>query len=153
MLLGASVMPIYALSLAQASDNTNPGDFIKVGTGLLMMNALGSVVGPLLASQLMHRFGPQYFFVYQFVILFAAAWAVVYMIRSKPPSPEPNRDFELATTAAAQAAFSLDPRADEQDSFSADEQLAQTASSDNQVSAHDDAGPAPNESGVTFAGI
>ena len=153
MLLGASVMPIYALSLAQASDNTNPGDFIKVGTGLLMMNALGSVVGPLLASQLMHRFGPQYFFVYQFVILFAAAWAVVYMIRSKPPSPEPNRDFELATTAAAQAAFSLDPRADEQDSFSADEQLAQTASSDNQVSARDDAGPAPNESGVTFAGI
>ena len=115
MLLGATVMPIYALSLAQASDNTNPGDFIKVGTGLLMMNALGSVVGPLLASQLMHRFGPQYFFVYQFVILFAAAWAVVYMVWSKPPSSEPNRDFELATTAAAQAAFSLDPRADEQD--------------------------------------
>jgi len=118
-----------------------------------MMNALGSVVGPLLASQLMHRFGPQYFFVYQFVILFAAAWAVVYMIRSKPPSPEPNRDFEMATTAAAQAAFSLDPRADDQESFSAEKQLAQTASSDNEVSEHDDAGPAPNESGATLAGI
>ena len=110
MLLGASVMPIYALSLAQASDNTEAGDFIKVGTGLLMMNALGSVIGPLVASQLMHRFGPDYFFVYQLSILSTAALAVIYMIKSKAPTPEPTHEFELATTAAAQAAFTLDPR-------------------------------------------
>ena len=111
MLFGASVMPIYALSLAQASDNTEAGDFIKVGTGLLMMNACGSVIGPLVASQLMHRFGSHYFFVYQLVVLSIAALAVVYMIKSKAPAPQSTQDFELATTAAAQAAFTMDPRA------------------------------------------
>lgn len=113
MMFGASVMPIYALSLAQASDNTEAGDFIKVGTGLLMMNACGSVIGPLVASQLMHRFGFHYFFVYQLAILSVAALAVLYMIKSKAPSPEATQNFELATTAAAQAAFTLDPRADD----------------------------------------
>ncbi|MFT6092313.1 MAG: MFS family permease [Pseudohongiellaceae bacterium] len=121
-LFGASVMPIYALSLALASDNTQDGNFLEVGTGLMMTNAAGSVIGPLLTSQLMYRFGPNYFFITNFFILVCGAVAVAVMIRTKTGVTEHPSDFSLATSASAQAALQLDPRA-EDESGSSDEDV------------------------------
>lgn len=114
-LFGASVMPIYALSLALASDNVKEGNFMEVGTGLMMTNAAGSVIGPLLTSQLMYRFGPSYFFVTSLCVLVLGAIVVVVMIRTKRAAKEHPSDFALATSASAQAALQLDPRGDEED--------------------------------------
>lgn len=119
-LFGASVMPIYALSLALASDNTQDGNFLEVGTGLMMTNAAGSVIGPLLTSQLMYRFGPDYFFITSLCILVCGAVAVAVMIRTKTGVTEHPSDFTLASSASAQAALQLDPRA-EDESGSSDE--------------------------------
>ncbi|MDA1372821.1 MAG: MFS transporter [Proteobacteria bacterium] len=113
MLFGASVMPIYALSLALASDNVETGSFIEVGTGLLMTNGFGSIVGPLLASQFMYRLGPEYFFVCHMFVLVCGAIAVFFMIRSKPAATKSASEFALATTAAAQGAIQMDPRAED----------------------------------------
>jgi MFS family permease len=121
-LFGASVMPIYALSLALASDNAQDGNFLEVGTGLMMTNAAGSVIGPLLTSQLMYRFGPNYFFITNFFILVCGAIAVAVMIRTKTGVTEHPSDFSLATSASAQAALQLDPRA-EDESGSSDEDV------------------------------
>lgn len=114
-LFGASVMPIYALSLAQASDNANEGNFMEVGTGLMMTNAAGSVIGPLLTSQLMYRFGPDYFFITSLFILVIGAIVVVITIKTKTASPGHPSDFELATSASAQASLQMDPRVDEEE--------------------------------------
>lgn len=119
-LFGASVMPIYALSLALASDNAKEGNFMEVGTGLMMTNAAGSVIGPLLTSQLMYRFGPSYFFISNLCILFVGAILVVITIRTKTAAKEHPSDFALVTSASAQAALQLDPRVDEENE-SADE--------------------------------
>lgn len=113
-LFGASVMPIYALSLALASDNAKEGNFMEVGTGLMMTNAAGSVVGPLLTSQLMFRFGPDYFFITNLCVLVIGALIVLVMIRTKTAATEHPSDFALATSASAQAALQLDPRVDEE---------------------------------------
>lgn len=112
-LFGASVMPIYALSLAQASDNAQEGNFMEIGTGLMMTNAAGSVIGPLLTSQLMYRFGPNYFFISNLCVLVIGAIVVVVMIRTKPAVKEHPSDFALATSASGQASLQLDPRVDE----------------------------------------
>lgn len=112
-LYGATVMPIYALSLALASDNAVEGNFMEVGTGLMMINAAGSVMGPLLTSQLMYRFGPSYFFISSLVVLLLGAVAVVVMIRTRKAAGEHPGDFALATSASAQAALQLDPRVEE----------------------------------------
>jgi len=113
-LFGASVMPIYALSLALASDNAKEGNFMEVGTGLMMTNAAGSIIGPLLTSQLMFRFGPSYFFVTNLCVLAIGALVVVITIRTKKAATEHPSDFALATSASAQAALQLDSRADEE---------------------------------------
>lgn len=119
-LFGASVMPIYALSLALASDNAKDGNFMEVGTGLMMTNAAGSVIGPLLTSQLMYRFGPSYFFITNLCVLVIGAIVVVVMIRTKPAAKDHPSDFALATSASGQAALQLDPRVEEEQELSSE---------------------------------
>ncbi|MFT4863742.1 MAG: MFS family permease [Pseudohongiellaceae bacterium] len=109
---GAAVMSLQALSLALASDNTTNGNFMEVGTGLMMTNAAGSAIGPLLTSLLMYRFGPEYFFISHFAVLLIAALTVAILIKTKPAASEHPSNFKLATSASAQAALQLDERAD-----------------------------------------
>lgn len=112
-LFGAAVMPIHALSLALASDNSRDGNFMEVGTGLMITNATGSAIGPLLTSQLMYRLGPSYFFVANLGILILGAIVVAIMIKTKRAAKEHPSDFALVTSAAAQASLQLDPRVEE----------------------------------------
>jgi MFS family permease len=109
---GASVMSLQALSLALGSDNATGGNFMEVGTGLMMTNAAGSAIGPLLTSLLMYRFGPEYFFISHFAVLLVAAITVVILIKTKPAATAHPSNFTLATSASAQAALQLDSRAD-----------------------------------------
>jgi len=44
---GAAVMPMYSVSIAHANDNAN-GEFLQIASGMLMANAAGAVLGPLL---------------------------------------------------------------------------------------------------------
>ncbi len=117
---GACALPIYAVSLALANDNAREGKFIELGTGLLMLNALGSIIGPMIASQLMTRFGPQLFFGYHMVVLLLGSLLILFMIRTKEASLNQG-DFTLATTAAAQASFQLDPRVEVEESDSVED--------------------------------
>lgn len=117
---GACALPIYAVSLALANDNAREGKFIELGTGLLMLNALGSIIGPMIASQLMTRFGPQLFFGYHMVVLLLGSLLILFMIRTKQASLNQG-DFTLATTAAAQASFQLDPRVEVEESDSVED--------------------------------
>ncbi|MBT8148114.1 MAG: MFS transporter [Gammaproteobacteria bacterium] len=112
---GASVMPIYALSLALASDNVENTSFIEIGTGLLMTNAIGSIIGPFVISQFMFWFGPEYFFICHLVILCVGSLLVLGMIRTRPAAAHSMPDFTLATTAAAQAVMQMDPRGEEEE--------------------------------------
>lgn len=112
MLFGACVMPIYALSLAHASDNIETASFLEVGTGLLMTNALGSIIGPLITSKAMQLFGAEHFFSINAVILLAGSIAIVILIRLRDSDREYFTEFELATTASAQGMIQMDPRSE-----------------------------------------
>lgn len=110
LFFGAFVMPIQALCLAHASDNIGNQSFLEVGTGLLVMNALGSIVGPLAAAQAMQWFGSGAFFLFSAVILSIGGVLVVLMINSRKPAREHYSKFRPITTAASQGVLQLDPR-------------------------------------------
>tara|TARA_R110000824_G_scaffold336_1_gene1656 strand:- start:66258 stop:67481 length:1224 start_codon:yes stop_codon:yes gene_type:complete len=112
-LFGACVMPIQALCLAHASDNIKDQSFLEVGTGLLVMNASGSIVGPLAAAQVMYWFGPAAFFLFNAFILGIGGLLVMVLIRLREHAPDHFSKFQAATTAAAQGALQLDPRTEE----------------------------------------
>ncbi|MEQ8408141.1 MAG: MFS transporter [Gammaproteobacteria bacterium] len=112
---GAAVMPIYALSLAHASDFAEPGTFLEVGTGLQMLNGVGSIIGPLATSQLMFRIGADLFFVSLAIILLLGAMTILVLIRLRDRQSDHVVDFAPATTAAGQGALQMDPRSDDED--------------------------------------
>ncbi|NQV69887.1 MAG: MFS transporter [Pseudohongiella sp.] len=109
---GGCIMPIQALSLAHASDNIENRSFLEVGTGLLVMNASGAIVGPLVAALAMQSFGSRAFFLFNAVVLAFGGLLVLVMIRSRNPTREHFAKFQVMTTATAQGALQLDPRTD-----------------------------------------
>jgi MFS family permease len=73
--VGAASMPLYALCIATASDNTDM-PLIQVASGILIMNSLGSIAGPLIVAPLVGWVGGAGFFIYAAICLgLGAAWA------------------------------------------------------------------------------
>jgi MFS family permease len=70
--LGATSMPIYALCIAHASDNTDLS-LVEITSGILMVHSVGSIMGPIAVSALMARFGPASYFTYCLVCLLSAS--------------------------------------------------------------------------------
>lgn len=48
-LCGAAALPMYSISIAHANDNAD-GRFLEIASGMLMSNALGAVIGPVVYS-------------------------------------------------------------------------------------------------------
>lgn len=115
LVFGGFAMPIYALSLAQASDYAEPESFLEIGTGLLMINATGSIIGPLVISRFMDSLGPGFYFVALAGFLLLGAILILVFIRSRDRVAEHHTDFTVATSAVGQAALQMDPRTDEEE--------------------------------------
>jgi len=56
-LFGATVFAMYPVIVAHANDHAEPGSFIQVSGGLLLVFGIGSIVGPTLAGFAMTSFG------------------------------------------------------------------------------------------------
>lgn len=108
---GGCVMPIYALSLAHAADKVERS-FLEVGTGILVMNAAGAIIGPAFAAVLMQFLGAEAFFGFCGGILLLGAATVMVFIKRQAADRPHFAPFEMATTAAAQGAVELDPRSE-----------------------------------------
>lgn len=109
---GGCTMPLYALSLAHASDNSESSSFLEIGTGLMIFHAIGAIIGPLAVAQAMSVSGANAFFLVNGAILLAGGLAVFYLTRVRGSAREHFTEFEMATTVAAQGVISLDPRVD-----------------------------------------
>lgn len=76
VLFGATVYAMYPIIVAHANDHAEPGSFIQVSGGLLLVFGIGSIVGPTVAGVAMTRFGASTLFavtgsVHLLLILFA----------------------------------------------------------------------------------
>ena len=59
---GATVFAMYPLIVAHANDHAEPGTFIQVSGGLLLVFGLGSIIGPTIAGLAMSSYGPSVLF-------------------------------------------------------------------------------------------
>jgi MFS family permease len=114
-LLGASVLPLYSISVAHANDRFERADFVQVSAGLLLIQAASSVPGPLLASAVTSVAGPYALFLYMALIDAAMAFYVFNRIRVRERAPEETREpFAPMPQQASPAVLLLDPRAPQQ---------------------------------------
>ncbi len=112
-LFGVFAFPVYALSVAHANDMAPGSDFVAVAGGLLLVNGLASVVGPLLSALAMAGVGPSGLFGFTAAIHGAMALFTAYRMRQRSaPADAQKADF-VPMPATAPIRPDIDPRAQE----------------------------------------
>jgi MFS family permease len=108
-LFGATSMPLYALCVAHANDNISDSTFVETASGILMMNSIGSVLGPTVAAPLMSLFGSSAMFAFATLAhLVSAIWCLV---RLRAHTVERGHYQPFASLPkTTQGAIDLDPR-------------------------------------------
>ncbi len=87
-IMGGTSNPLYALIIAYANDYLDREDMAAASAGLLFINGLGAITGPLLVGWSMDNSGPSGYWVFIAVLNFAlAGYAVYRMTRRKTRTP------------------------------------------------------------------
>ena len=82
--IGGVANPLYSLAIAYTNDYLEPADMASASAGLLFLNGIGAVGGPLLVGYLMQVSGPGGFFVFIGVLLATqSAYSVWRMTRRR----------------------------------------------------------------------
>jgi MFS family permease len=108
--LGASMLPLYSLSIAHANDRLPRSEFLDASAALLMINAAASVPGPLLASFVIATAGPYSLFLYTALAHAAMAFYAFTRMRITEPAPPETREIFTPVAPGSPAALPLDPR-------------------------------------------
>jgi len=82
--IGAVANPVYSLLIAHTNDFLKTSDMAAASGGLLFINGLGAVSGPILIGWLMARFGPDAYFGYMGVLFGMIALYAVYRMTRRP---------------------------------------------------------------------
>ncbi|MDY6828768.1 MAG: MFS transporter [Pseudomonadota bacterium] len=107
---GACSFPLYALAVAHVNDLIEPDQFVETSGGLIFMNGLGAVAGPLLASLCMAVAGPPALFGFSALVLaLMAAFTVTRLKRNTIPAEQHSGDF-VRTTLTTPVLAEIDPR-------------------------------------------
>ncbi|SNX70410.1 predicted MFS family arabinose efflux permease [Cereibacter ovatus] len=105
LLLGGITNPVYSLLIAYTNDFLGHEDMAAASAGLLFMNGLGAIGGPLVTGWIMEQTGPQGFFLF-IGLLYAglALYAGWRMTRRAAPAVADTGAFaSVAPTASALA--------------------------------------------------
>ena len=80
--IGGTANPLYGLLIAYANDHLELEDMAGASSGLLFVNGVGAMTGPVIVGQLMGAFGPGAFFGFVAALMSAvAAYALWRMTR------------------------------------------------------------------------
>ncbi|WP_347267527.1 MFS transporter [Paracoccus sp. (in: a-proteobacteria)] len=107
-LIGGVANPVYSLLLAYTNDFLDNSDMAAASAGLLFINGVGAMAGPLITGWLMSLLGPDGFWVYIGVLLAMLA-AYTGWRRTRRPTPAQDQNFAVispsATPVAVEAAL------------------------------------------------
>lgn len=101
-LFGATVYTMYPVIVAHANDHAEPGTFIQVSGGLLLVFGIGSIIGPVTAGFAMTQFGAQTLFaVTGAAHLLLLLFAVLRLLIAPPPAKKDKGVFQSSPLARA----------------------------------------------------
>lgn len=86
-LFGLGALPVYWVSFAHANDLAEPGEAVDVSSSLLLLFAVGAIIGPILAALSMRLIGPEALFIHTACVHVLIALAVGYRITRRAPLP------------------------------------------------------------------
>lgn len=107
-IVGGVANPVYSLLLAYTNDFLDSSDMAAASAGLLFINGVGAISGPLITGWLMSILGPDGFWVYVGALLLLLALYAGWR-RTRRPTPAHDQSFAViapsATPIAVEAAL------------------------------------------------
>ncbi len=105
-IIGAVANPLYSLVIAHTNDFLQPSDMAAASGGMLFVNGLGAVSGPILIGWLMARFGPDAYFAYMGVLFgLISLYAVYRMTRRPAPAVQDTTPYAPVSPQATPVAM------------------------------------------------
>jgi len=101
-LWGASAFPLYAICIAHANDHAAPEEFVEVSSGMLLVFAAGSIVGPLIASAAMDSMGAASLYAFTAVVHILLAIYTIWRVKHRAAPPLEGHVLFADALAAAQ---------------------------------------------------
>lgn len=95
-LMGGVSNPLYALLIAYMNDYLQPDDMAAASGGLLFVNGLGAIVGPIVTGWAMTQFGAVGFWVYLFAVMGILASYVAYRMTQRSSLYGGEEDYDAA---------------------------------------------------------
>lgn len=112
---GLATLPAYAIAIAHAYDHAEADQHVTMASGLLLIFAIGSIIGPLAASGFINQLGPGGLFLFMGISQAALAAYVFVRLQVQGAVPENEKeDFSFAATAQMGAVLA-DTNLEEQD--------------------------------------
>jgi MFS family permease len=98
---GAGLLPSYAIAAAHVFDFADRSDYVEISAGLLLLNGMGSTIGPILASTSIELWGAQGFFVANAAIQIVLIGFVAFRLSQREGlALEEKQSLDLGTSAA-----------------------------------------------------
>lgn len=103
--MGGMTNPLYSLLIAYTNDYLEPDNMAAASGGLLFINGLGAIMGPLVIGVLMETVGPQGFWLFASGLLLVLAGYAAYRMtqRAGVPLGEAAAHIRVLPTATAVA--------------------------------------------------
>jgi MFS family permease len=113
VVFGATIYPMYALAVAHANDFARPDEFVKVAGGLLLLLGTGTMIGPILAAELMQNWMPEGLFAFTAAMHALLILYALYRMRIRQVPASPRESFKGVPLPkiATPESTTLDPRA------------------------------------------
>jgi MFS family permease len=115
---GGCLAAIYPIAVSQVYDYIDRAEMVGASGGLLLIWSIGAVAGPLIASALMGRFGPDTFFMYLTVVALLLLVFTRYRMVRRVARPAGEQTGFVAMQTTSAIAGALDPRTDPLPEFS-----------------------------------
>jgi MFS family permease len=107
-LIGGMTNPLYALLLAHTNDFLEVDDMPSASAGLMFVNGLGAIAGPLITGWAMNLVGPNGFFAYIAVVLLAIFGYGVWRATQRPaPTVEETASYAPVLPSSSSVAMDM----------------------------------------------
>ena len=124
---GGVANPVYALLLAHTNDYLEADDMAAASAGLLFLNGLGAIGGPLIVGRMMTMMGPNGYWIFIGTLMAAlAAYTAWRMTRREARPSDETGNFAVIAPAASPVAveMALEAAQDETPAEAAQDDLA-----------------------------
>ena len=90
---GGTSNPLYSLLLAYVNDYTDYSEMAAASAGLMFVNGLGAISGPLITGWMMSAIGPSGFFLFMALIFGVLVAYNLYRMVERPASPDQQGSY------------------------------------------------------------